>query len=74
MRRHRPTWNQTLFAWVWAGDDGRPDGPEDDDPADRPPPLRDRVRQRHADRVVKLWGWPVRLSRRPPPVESPDGC
>jgi hypothetical protein len=71
MTRRRPDPDQALFAWVWHDpSDNRPDGPEDNDPADDdnrpPPPLRSRVRDRHADLVVSLWGWPVRLARRPP--------
>ena len=70
MRRHRPDPDQALFSWVWSDpDDNRPDCPdddlaEDDDPRPVPPPLRDRVRQRHFDQVVSLWGWPVRLGRK----------
>jgi hypothetical protein len=64
VRRDGPAWNQATFRWVWHDpSDDRPDGPKDDDPSDLPPPLRDRVRQRHADNVVSLWGWPVRLVR-----------
>jgi hypothetical protein len=62
-----------LFAWYWHDDsDDRPDTPADDlgDDDDRPPPLRDCVRQRHAGRVVSLWGTPVRLA--PPPSRRPS--
>ena len=64
MRRHRPDPDQALFSWVWSDPaDDRPDAPEDDDLPPMPPSLRARVRQRHADRVVELWGWPIRLAR-----------
>jgi hypothetical protein len=55
-----------LFRWVWHDSaDDRPDGPEDDDPADRPP-LRDRVLARHASAVkIPAWRSPT-VVRKPP--------
>ena len=58
IRRHRPDPDQSLFSWVWLD-------PDDATPDDGPPPLGDRVRDRHAEKVVALWGWPVRLPRAP---------
>jgi hypothetical protein len=64
MRRHYPDPRQGLFRWVWSDpDDARPDDDRDDDPEPEPPPLRDRVRGRHAPRVVTLWGVPITLAK-----------
>ena len=64
MKRHRPDPDQTLFPWTWQGDEPEPE-PEEDDPPPAPP-LQSHVRDRHAERVVALWGWPVRLARTRP--------
>jgi hypothetical protein len=66
VRRHRPDPRQGLFRWVWS-DDGadRPDDDRDVDSEPAPPPLRARVRGRHAPRVVTLWGTPITLAKAP---------
>jgi hypothetical protein len=66
MSRRRPDPRQGLFRWVWSDpDDDRPDALGDDEPAPDPPPLRDRVRQRHGPRTVVLWGTPVVVRNAP---------
>jgi hypothetical protein len=73
MRRHRPDPLQGLFRWVWSDPaDDRPDAPEDDDPADGPPPLRGRVLARHEPNVARvLWGAPVVVRKAPERPKAP---
>lgn len=59
MKRRYPDPDQSLFPWVWQGDEPEP---EENAPPPDPPPLRSHVRDRHAERVVALWGWSVRVA------------
>lgn len=63
MKPHRPDPDQGLFPWVWSDPlDDRPDTLADDDPGDRTPPLRGRVRELAAPVVTReLWGQSVNV-------------
>jgi len=73
VRRRRPDPRQGLFLWVWHDpEDDRPDDVFDDEDELGPPPLRSRVRQRHAPVTVTLWGFPLIMPKAPGrPVAGP---
>jgi hypothetical protein len=71
--KRRPAPDQASFRFAWHDEaDDRPDGPEDDDPAEAdarplvPPPLRDRVLRLSAPAAMRdLWGTPVIVRNAP---------